>query len=112
MTAAARATKLRALRAHTAEREPGAALAALARELEADSANAILLFCSGEYDLAQLGAGIRTTFQAPVAACTTAGQIGAGGFVRGGITGVSLHSSDLRMRPLLLSPLSLCRSQA
>ena len=112
MSAAARAGKLRALRAHTDEREPCAALSSLARELEADSASAILLFCSGEYDLGRLGRGIAETLKAPVAACTTAGQIGPGGFVRGGITGISLHSPDLCMRPLLLSPLSLCRSQA
>jgi hypothetical protein len=112
MSAAARAGELRATRAHTAEPEPCAALSALAAELQAESASAVLLFCSGDYDLGPLGLGIADKFKAPVAACTTAGQIGSAGFVRGGITGISLHSPDLRLRPLLLSPLSLCRSQA
>lgn len=112
MSRSARGGQLRAIRAHTAEREPGAALAALASELETENASAVLLFCSGDYDLNRLGPGIAETLKVPVAACTTAGQIGAQGFMRGGITGISLHSPDLRMRPLLLSPLSLCRSQA
>lgn len=108
----AAAATLHALRAHTAERDPTRALGTLRRELEADSASAVLLFCSGDYDLAQLGPAIADTFAAPVAACTAAGQIGAGGFERGGISGVSLRSGDLAMHPHLLTPLSLCQSQA
>jgi hypothetical protein len=87
-------------------------LAQLARELDADGAAAVLLFCSSSYDLERLGRGIAETFKAPVAACTSGGQIGSGGFERGGITGLSLHGSGLTMRPLLLSPLSLCQAQA
>ncbi|HVY30070.1 MAG TPA: FIST N-terminal domain-containing protein [Polyangiaceae bacterium] len=109
---AAAASRLRAHRAHVTAAEPGEALAQLASELEADAASAVLLFCSNSYDLERLGRGIADTFKAPVAACTSSGQIGGGGFERGGITGVSLQGSDLTMRPLLLSPLSLCQSQA
>jgi hypothetical protein len=87
-------------------------VAKLAAELQADDASAVLLFCSGEYALGPLGSAILRTIRAPVAACTAAGQVGANGFERGGITGVSLTSSDLSMRPHLLSPLSLCQSQA
>jgi hypothetical protein len=99
-------------RAHTDEPQIADALAALERDLAASAASAVLLFCSGDYDLERLGPAIASTFTAPVAACTTAGQIGPGGFQKGGISGVSLQSSDLCMRPLLLSPLSLCQSQA
>lgn len=99
-------------RAHTIETDPQVALQQLARELAADTANAVLLFCSGGYDLERLGPAIAELFAAPVAACTTAGQIGPTGFERSGITGVSFHSNDLSMRPLLLSPLSLCQAQA
>jgi hypothetical protein len=103
---------LRARRAHTLEPDPARAVAILAEELEADGASAVLLFCSGDYDLAQLGRAIERTIGAPVAACTSAGQLGPSGFERGGITGVSLTSADLYMRPLLLSPLALCQAQA
>jgi hypothetical protein len=101
-----------ARRAHTTEPEPTRAVAELAAELEASDASAVLLFCSGEYALGPLGAAIARTFRAPVMACTADGQVGANGFERGGISGVSLTSSDLGMRPHLLSPLTLCQSQA
>lgn len=103
---------LRARRAHVRDAEPRQALERLARELDAERASAVLLFCSNSYDLDRLGRGISDVFRAPVAACTGAGQIGPDGFEHGGITGISLHSGDLTMRPLLLSPLSLCQSQA
>jgi hypothetical protein len=109
MTAAA---TLHALRSHTAEPDPARALARLRHELEADAASAVLLFCSGDYDLERLGPLIADTFASPVAACTALGQIGAGGFERGGISGVSVRSGDLAMHPHLLAPLSLCRPQA
>jgi len=98
-------------RAHTAELSPAQAVEALAAELDPE-ASAVLLFCSGDYALDPLASAIARTFRAPVAACTSAGQVGAAGFERGGITAVSLTSSDLCMRPCLLSPLSLCQSQA
>jgi hypothetical protein len=97
-------------RAHTTLQSPTQAVAALAEQLD-PAASAVLLFCSGDYALDQLGAAIERSFSAPVAACTSAGQVGAGGFERGGITAVSLSSADLRMRPCLLSPLALCQSQ-
>lgn len=98
-------------RAHTTLPGAAQAVAALANELDPE-ASAVLLFCSGDYPLDQLGAAIERTFRAPVAACTSAGQLGASGFERGGITAVSLSSADLRMRPCLLSPLALCQTQA
>lgn len=110
MTAAA--ATLHALRSHTSERDPARALGSLRGELEADSASAVLLFCSGDYDLERLGPLIADTFASPVAACTAVGQIGAGGFELGGISGVSVRSGDLAMHPHLLAPLSLCRPQA
>jgi len=72
----------------------------------------VLLFCSGPYALGPLGSAIARTIRAPVAACTAAGQVGPTGFVRDGITGVSLSSPDLEMRTHSLSPLSLCQAQA
>jgi hypothetical protein len=101
-----------ARRAHVSEPDPQRAIGELREQLATDDASAVLLFCSGGYDLAQLGSAIARTLRAPVAACTSHAQIGPRGYVQGGITGLSLHSSDLVMRPHLLSPLSLCQSQA
>lgn len=101
-----------ARRAHVTDPDPLRAVAQLREQLSTDDASAVLLFCSGGYDLAQLGSAIARTVRAPVAACTSHAQIGPNGYEQGGITGLSLHSSDLEMRPHLLSPLSLCQSQA
>lgn len=101
-----------ARRAYTTEPDPARAVAELAAELQATGASAVLLFCSGPYALGPLGSAIARTISAPVVACTADGQVGANGFERGGITGVSLTSSDLHMRAHFLSPLSLCQSQA
>jgi hypothetical protein len=103
---------LTTLRAHTRELDATRATQALRSALDADSASAVLLFCSGGYDLRRLGPAIASAFRGPVLACTAAGQIGPGGFERGGMTGLSLRCSDLSMEPHLLSPLSLCQSQA
>lgn len=102
----------RVLRAHTSRADPALALAELADELKAADADGVLLFCSAEYDLERLGPAIAETFGDRVAACSSAGQIGAGGFERGGITGVSLAGGDLTMRTAVLSPLSLCQTHA
>lgn len=103
---------LNARRAHVTEPDPVRAIGLLREQLSTDDASAVLLFCSGGYDLARLGSEIARTLRAPVAACTSHAQIGPHGYVQGGITGISLHSSALEMRPHLLSPLSLCQSQA
>lgn len=106
------ASSLVARRAHTLEAEPGRAIAHLAEQLHASDASAVLLFCCGRYALGPLGEAIARTIGAPVAACTSAGQVGANGFERDGITGVSFCSSDLQMRSHLLSPALRCQSQA
>lgn len=103
---------LQVRRAHATDRDAEAALAALSEELALDSADGAFLFVSSEYDLERLGALIRAQVAAPVAACTTAGQIGPGGYLRGGITGVSLSGGRLRMHAELISPLASCATRA
>ncbi|HYU16816.1 MAG TPA: FIST N-terminal domain-containing protein, partial [Candidatus Acidoferrum sp.] len=72
----------------------------------------VLFFCSPSYDLARLGAAIRGAFPCPVIGCTSAGQLGPGGYQRGGIVAASLASSELAVRPHLIAPLSECRERA
>jgi hypothetical protein len=98
--------------AHTVESDVDRAIAQLREQLDATGAGATLLFCSPRYDLEQLGRKIERAFPGPVVACTTAGQLGTTGFQKGGITGVSLTSAELSMRPYLISPLSDCQAQA
>src|SRR5882724_10970483 len=104
--------RLLVCQAHTAETDVDRALAQLRERMDAQDASATLLFCSPKYDLDKLGRQIASAFSGPVMACTTAGQIGATGFQKGGITAVSLTSPELRMSPYLISPLSDCQAQA
>lgn len=103
---------MRVRRAHCAERDPELAIATLRRDLRLDEADAALLFVSPDYDMDRLGAAIHAGVSVPVAASTTAGQIGPGGYLRGGITGVSFGGGRLRMHVELISPLSSSPSRA
>ncbi len=104
--------RLTARRAHVSHPGEQAAISALCAALEGDGASAVLLYCSGGYDLEQLGPAIARAFTGPVLACTATGQIGPEGFQGQGITGISLRGADLELRPYLLSPLPSCREQA
>jgi hypothetical protein len=105
-------SRLSTRRAATQLTDPDQAIEALRAELDLPGMRAVLLFCSPHYDLVRLGAAIRGAFSCPVMACTTAGQIGPTGYMRGGITGVSLSSEDLTMRPFLIAPLSSAAGEA
>ncbi len=99
--------------AHTTRTSPAEAVSELREKLAPLRSSASLLFCSPSYDLDALGREIARAFPSPVGACTTAGQIGAGGYTSsGGITAVSLESSELAMRPYLISPLGQCQARA
>ena len=97
------APRLIAKQAHSTLRDEVAAVAELARRLDASHASVVLFFCSPRYDLAKLGRALAAAFVAPVVGCTSAGQIGEHGYVDGGITAVSLSSSELRAKPYLIS---------
>jgi hypothetical protein len=73
---------------------------------------AVLFFCSPAYDLEELGRALRRAFPCPVVGCTSAGQIGPGGYQRGGLTAASLASDELTVHPYLIAPLSQCRERA
>ena len=56
------------------------AVAELHAQIAQDDASVIIVFCSSAYDLPKLGHALRSTFSAPILACTSSGQIGARGF--------------------------------
>lgn len=67
--------------------------------------DAVIFFCSSKYDLDKLGNELKRIFPCPLIGCTTAGEISPKGYQEGGMVGVSLSSSELRLHPHLISPL-------
>lgn len=92
-------------RAHSTRVDELDAVNELARGLDAAGASIVLFFCSPKYDLERLGRALCGAFSAPLVGCTSAGQIAASGYVRGGITAVSLTSPELRVTPYPLPSL-------
>lgn len=73
---------------------------------------AVIVFCSPDYDLDQLGPALKAGFPCPVIGCTTSGQIGPAGFQKNGLSAVALSKPGLKIRPYLITPLEEVRDQA
>ncbi len=67
---------------------------------------AVIFFCSSRYNLNRLGEELAQRFTCPLIGCTTAGEISSLGYQEGGIVGVSLSSSEVRIHRHTISPLS------
>jgi hypothetical protein len=91
--------------------DPVAAAAELATQIGRDGLDCVLFFCSPTYDLDLLGRTLAQTFHCPLIGCTSSGQLGPGGFQKGGLSGVSL-SGGVRVEPYLVRPLSQSQAQA
>jgi hypothetical protein len=86
-------------------------VAELALSIFQENAKLVLFFCSPDYDLDALGCELGQAFPGPLVGCTSAGQIGLGGFSRGGILGLSLEGElDAQVYPIL--DLERCESEA
>lgn len=83
-----------------------AAVAEFAGALGPDTLDAVIFFCSSDYDLPVLGQALKQAFTCPLVGCTASGQIGPGGFERVGILGIGFRGGGIRLRPYLLAPLS------
>lgn len=66
----------------------------------------VLFFCSSYYDLAELARAINALFgSVPVIGCTTAGEIGPGGYEEHSISGVSFPANSFVTATALFGPL-------
>jgi len=91
------AARLVVRQAHTKLTDEAAAVADLVEQLQPQEAAVVLFFCSARFDLDKLGRAFAESFAAPLVGCTTAGQIGSTGYVDGGITAVSLASTETQI---------------
>ncbi len=67
--------------------------------------DAVLFFCSPEYDSDQLAIALKERFPCLLIGGTTAGEISPCGYQSGGIVGAGLSSPYLSLHPYLISPL-------
>ena len=96
----------------TAETEPERAVADIVRQIGAPDLDAVFFFCSPRYDLPALGRELQRAFACPVIGCSSAGQIGQGGFQRGGMNALGLGGGQVRVVPQLIQPLADYQVQA
>ncbi len=87
---------------HSVLADPHQAAADLAAQIGQTPSSLVLFFCSPSYDLKALGRALADHFPGPVAGCTSSGQLGPMGYVKGGLTGFSLASPELAAEPHLL----------
>ena len=83
---------------HSRAREPAAALRELETKVTFGGASLVLVFASPTYDLDRLSDLLLDRVEGPLAGCTTAGNIGPGGYEKSGLTAVSIASPRLSAR--------------
>lgn len=92
-------------------REAETAVRELAEQINQSDSKLSLVFFSDEYDQQQLARSLSENFPGPVVGCTSAGQISAAGFQRGGISGATLAGEYLEAVSYLIHPLSTVAEQ-
>ena len=99
-------------RAHAEAADP-AAFDRLARALGPGPFALVVLFLSPEAVAGDLPARIAAAFgNTPVTGCTTAGEIGPGGYSEGGIVAIGLPAADFAAETLLVPDLQAIDAQA
>jgi hypothetical protein len=78
----------------------------LAAQIVQPQSKLCVAFFSDEYDRQELSRALQENLPGPVIGCTTAGQLSALGFQRGGISGISFASDQLIAVPYLIQPLA------
>jgi len=86
--------------------EPWSAVAELHRQIGGPDLAFVLIFCSPQYDLAEVIAAIRHHFgDANVFGCTTAGEITPFGYISGGLSGIGFPAGDFTVASALFEDL-------
>ena len=82
--------------------DAAAAVAEIAAQVGGAELDVVFLFCSPRYDLEVVGRELKRSFPCPVVGCSSSGQIGPGGFQRGGMAAIGLGGGCLRVVPHLI----------
>ena len=85
-------------KADTRSIDPLAAVAELDRDLDFAGSALTVLFCSPNFDLDSVGQEIaKRSDGAPVMGCSSAGEIGSNGYLKGAISGFSFGRDDFKV---------------
>jgi len=95
-------------RSQTFNKDPREAVAELKSALNCPDMAVVVFFCSIDYNLDQLGAELKASFDCPIIGCTTAGEIGPLGYHDHTITAFSIESKLLRVYPNFIPDISTC----
>ena len=90
----------------TVQRSEEDAVRDLFNQVNQQDMEAVIFFCSSKYDLDKLGKRLKNMFPCPLIGCTTAGEISPMGYQEGGMVGVSLSSTELKLHPHFISSLT------
>ena len=86
------------LRGASDSSDPRRAAAELYEAIAQPEMALVIFYCSSEYELPALGRELDRLFgDTLVIGCTTAGEIGPAGYLRGSLSGVSISSSDFHV---------------
>jgi hypothetical protein len=86
--------------------DPVRAVAELAEQIGHRTAEALVFFCTHDYDLDILGRELGQVFPGTTIGCTSSGHFGPHGFQLTGIVGVAFFGDALRITPFLITPLA------
>lgn len=101
------AERLKTKKGYSTNQDAQQAVAELVEKISQPQMSVVIIFCSSQYALAELGPAIKAQFNCPVIGCTTAGEITAeGGYLKGTLTGVSISSAELKVYPKLIQSLN------
>ena len=92
-------------------KDAGTAVREIFEQIHQRKSKLSLVFFSDDYDQQELARRLEESLAGPIVGCTTAGQLAANGFQRGGINGATLASDCLEAVPYLISPLSSVAEQ-
>jgi len=95
----------------TQDPDPERAILELRSQIENRDLDALFFFCSSTYDLAKVGANLKRSFDCPIIGCTSSGQLGSGGYEKGGMSATGFSGGHLRVVPHLIHPLSKFQDQ-
>lgn len=92
-------------KAYSHAKDEAQAVRELRETIGSDKVAGLIFFCSSLYDHEKLAAELESTFNGPIAGCTTAGEISPIGYLDGAITAVAFLGDGIEFQTYAINPL-------